>query len=172
MLQKLPLLTTSALSLLLVALTACGGDDDSTSATPTAAGLTQVPTAVPTGLTLSASATATMVIGDETLAFEDGKCDRGTDDSWLAVNIGQVGGTDYFGMAVGAHSTAQDARPAKGGGEFTDGILLVATQAGSTFTMTEGEGNKITVDAELQAGDFVGTTIDGQPISGSFRCSD
>ncbi len=176
--RKLPLLTTVVLSLLFVALTACGGDDEttpgeegtSTPATPTGATPTQAATAAPTGASFSGSATATVVVSDQTFEFKDGRCDKASDEAWLAVNIEQPTG-DYFGLLVGAHPGAgPDVKPAEGGGEFTEGILVTAVQGDSTFTMAPAEGNRITLEPDLRAGDFVGTTIDGQPISGSFQC--
>jgi hypothetical protein len=171
-------LTTVVLSLLFVALTACGGDDEttpsgegtSTPATPTGATPTQAATAAPTAAGFSGSATATVVVGDQTFEFKDGRCDKASDEAWLAVNIGRPG-SDYFGLLVGAHPGAgPDVKPAEGGGEFTDGILVTAAQGDSTFTMAPAEGNKITLAPDLESGEFAGTTIDGQQMSGSFEC--
>jgi hypothetical protein len=177
--RKLPLLTTVVLSLLFVALTACGGDDEttpgegatSTPATPAGATPTQAATAAPTDAGFSGTAKATVVVGDQTLEFKDGRCDKASDEAWLAVNIGQPAGSDYFGLLVGTHPGAgPDVKPAEGGGEFTEGILVTAAQAGSTFTMAPAEGNKITLVSDLTSGEFEGTTIDGRPMSGSFQC--
>jgi hypothetical protein len=179
MLRKLPLLTTIALLVLVVALTACDGDDETTpgeegtatSATTTEANPTQAATAAPTGANFSGSATATVVVGDQTFAFKDGRCDKASDEAWLAINIGQPTGSDYFGLLVGAHPGAgPDVKHAEGGGEFTEGILVTANQGGSTFTMAPAEGNTITLEADLGSGEFGGTTIEGEPISGSFEC--
>jgi len=159
-----------ALSLLFVALTACdGGDDNET--TPTQVTPTQAATAAPTGTSLSGTATATVVVADQTLEFKNGKCEKGDDDSWLGVFIGQVGTDSYFEMLVGQHPGAgPDVKAASEGGEFTEGIFMAAIQDQTTFTMAPAEGNKIIVAADLSSGEFEGTTIDGRPISGSFHC--
>jgi len=173
MARTLPLLTTLLLSLLF-ALTACGGGNDET--TPTGATATQAATAAPTGPSFSGSATATVVVGDQTLTFKDGKCDIAPDETWLAVNIGQAGGDEYFGLLVGANPSApQGARPVSGGGVFTDGeVALTVEQDGSSFLMggigAAAAANKVTLAADLKSGEFEGTTLDGQPISGSFNC--
>jgi hypothetical protein len=178
MLRKLPLLTTITLLVLVVALTACDGDDEttpgeegtSTPAATTEASPTQAATAAPTGANFSGSATATVVVGDQTLEFKDGRCDKATDEAWLAVNIGQPG-SDYFGLLVGAHPGAgPDVKRAEGGGEFTEGILVTAVQGDNTFTMAPAEGNKITLAPDLESGEFAGTTIEGHQMSGSFEC--
>lgn len=177
--RKLPLLTAALLSLFLVALAACGDDDETPSggdatpppATATGASPTAAAAGAPIGPSFSGTATATVLLGNQTFSFNNGQCDKAADEAWLAVNIGQVGGSDYFGLLVGARPGAgPDAKPARGGGEFTDGIALSAFQGGTSLLMATGEGNKITVAADLQSGDFEGTTIDGLVISGSFHC--
>jgi hypothetical protein len=114
-------------------------------------------------------------VGDQTFTFEDGKCDIAPDETWLAVNIGQPGG-EYFGLLVGSNEAAPaGARPISGGGVFTDGeVALTIEQGGSSFLMggigAAAEANKVTLPADLSSGEFEGTTLDGQPISGSFQC--
>lgn len=92
------------------------------------------------------------------------------------MNIGQLAGGEYFGLVVGANPAAPEgARPVSGGGVFTDGeVALTAEQGGTSFLMggisAAAEGNKVTLPADLSSGEFEGTTLDGQPISGSFKC--
>jgi len=184
MLRTRTLLTIVVLPLLFVAFVACGGGGEQkatqTPASPTEATPTQraevTPTQVAPGSPLPATfpgpATATVIAGDQSFTFTNGSCDKGPDDGWLIVNIGQVGAADYFGLAVGNPSGEEDTRSAKGGGEFT-GKAIVAVSAifgGTTFTMRGAAGNKVTLDADLNAGEFVGTTIKGVQISGSFKC--
>jgi len=173
--RKLPILTITAVSLLFVVFAACGGDDSGETTTPSGTTTsTQAATSTPTGPSFSGSATATVLVGDQTLAFKDGRCDTGDDDAWLVVNIGQPSGDNYFGLVVGAHPAAPEGtRSAKGGGEFTGDAVgaIVAVQGDNTFTVSGVGGGKVTIDADLKAGDFEGTTIDGEAISGSFQCS-
>jgi hypothetical protein len=177
------LLTIAILPLLLVAFAACGGDEEKatqTPASPTEATPTQraevTPTQVAPGTpvtpTFPGPATATVTAGDQSFTFNNGRCDKGPDDGWLIVNIGQVGGAEYFGLAVGNPGGEEDIRSAKGGGEFTgEAIVAVsATFGGTTFTMRGAGNNQVTLDADLNAGEFVGTTTNGVPISGSFKC--
>jgi hypothetical protein len=177
--RKIALLTTVGLSLLFVAFAACGGDEEEGTrapTTPTGATATQAAADTPIGPSFFGSATATVKVGDQTFTFEDGKCDIAPDETWLAVNIGQPGGDEYFGLLVGANeAAAAGARPVSGGGVFTDGeVALTVEQGGSTFLMggigAAAEANKVTLPADLNSGEFEGTTLDGQPISGSFQC--
>jgi len=170
------LLTMAVLPLLFVTSAACGGDGgEKATQTPTnatAVAPTQVAPGTPVTPTFPGPATASVTVGEKTFTFKDGRCDKGPDDAWLAVNIGQAGGDEYFGLVVGNPAGEEGLRPAKGGGVFTDGeIVLGGTQGGSSFTMAGAEGDKVTVAADLKSGEFEGTTIIGkQPISGSFKC--
>jgi hypothetical protein len=186
------LLTIVVLPLLLIAFAACGGGGEEkatqTPAKPTATSAAQTPTpaaqATPTqpsetatpGQAFSGSATATVTVGGQTLTFTNGKCDIASDNTWLAVNIGQTGGGEYFGLLVGANASAPGgARPVTGGGVFTDGeITLTVEQGDSSFHMggisAAAEGDKVTLAADLKSGEFEGVTLQGEPISGSFTC--
>ena len=178
--RTLGLLTTVVLSLLFVAFAACGGGGEEkatqTATKPTGATATQAAAGTPSGPTFSGNATATVNVGDQSFTFKNGKCDKANDDTWLAVNIGQPSSDDYFGLLVGSNPSApQGARPVSGGGVFTDGeIILSGTQGGSSFAMggtsPAAAANRLTLAADLQSGEFEGTTLDGQPISGSFKC--
>ena len=195
MLRTRTLLAIVVLSLLFVAFAACGGGGEEkatpTSTKPAATTAAQTPTrpagatptqaataatATPVGPTFSGSATATVTVGSQNFTFENGKCDIAPDSTWLAVNIGQASSDEYFGLLVGANTSAPGgARLVSGGGVFTDGeIALSGTQGGSSFIMggisTAAEGNRLTLAADLKSGEFVGTTLDGNPISGSFKC--
>jgi hypothetical protein len=180
MLRTRTLLTIVVLSLLFAAFAACGGGGEE-KATPTStkpAGATPTQTAVgtPTGPTFSGNATATVKVGDKTLTFKNGKCDIAPDNTWLAVNIGQASSDEYFGLLVGTNPSAPGgARPVSGGGVFTDGeIVLSGTQGGSTFIMggigAAAAANKVTLAADLKSGEFEGATLEGERISGSFKC--
>lgn len=186
--RTLSLLTAVVFSLLLITLAACSGDKEEkgtetpakptattaaqTATKPSGATPTEAATGTPIGPGLSGSATATVKVGDKTLTFRNGRCEKILDDAWLAVSIGQPGSDEYFGLGVGANPGAPEgARPVRGGGVFIDGeIGLAGTQGGVSFAMGGAEGNKVTVAADLQSGEFVGTTVDGQAISGSFKC--
>jgi hypothetical protein len=174
------LLTIAVLPLLLVGFAACGGGgEEKATQTPTQAaeGTPAQPreTATP-GQTFSGAATASVTVGDQTFTFTNGTCDIAPDDTWLAVNIGEAGGAEYFRLLVGANPSAPGgARPVTGGGVFTDGeITLTVEQGGSSFHMggisAAAEGDKVTFAADLRSGDFEGVTLGGEPISGSFNC--
>ena len=183
--RTLPVLTAVVLSLLLVGLSACGGGGgEKTTQTPAAttaaetptepagATLTQAAALAPAGSEFSSNATASAKVGDKTLTFENGTCAKGPDDAWLGVSIGQVDSAEYFLLLVGNTAGQEGARSAKGGGAFTDGeiVLVTGVQGGTAFTLRLSEQDKVTVAVDLKSGEFVGTSADGEPISGSFAC--
>jgi hypothetical protein len=168
------------LPLLFVAFAACGGDEEETPAgqatqtpaQPAEATPTQPAEGTQVGPQFSGSATASVTVGGQSFTFKNGRCDKGPDDAWLAVNIGQAGGDEYFGLLVGNPAGEEGLKSAKGGGVFTGKEIaaVAGTSGGTSFGMIGGEGNKVTLDADLKAGEFVGTTIEGEAISGSFKC--
>ena len=177
--RTIGLLASMALVSLLVALAACGDDNETTppkeeTGTPAAtteATPVQSATAAATTPGTTGTATATVEVGSQTLRFQGGRCDKADDESWLVVSIGNPTGPEHFELLVGAHPGAgPDVKPAKGGGEFTEGILVTALQGENTFTMAPAEGNKITLAPDIQSGEFSGKTIQSQQISGSFHC--
>jgi hypothetical protein len=168
-----------ALSILFASFAGCGGGEEKAMQTPTkptAATPTQSAESTPVLPTFSGSATASVIVGDQSFTFTNGKCDIAPDSTWLAVNIGQAGGGEYFGLLVGANPSAPGgARPVSGGGVFTDGeIALTVEQGGSSFLMggisTAAAGDKVTLSADLKSGQFEGVTLEGLSISGSFKC--
>ena len=178
------LLTLVVLPLLFVAFAACGDGEETTPgeqarqtpAQPAEATPTQA--AEPTSVSpqFSGSATASVTVGGQRFTFTNGKCDIAPDNTWLAVNIGQAGGGEYFGLLVGANPSASGgARPVTGGGVFTDGeIALTVEQGGSSFLMggisAAAAADKVTLAADLKSGQFEGATLQGDSISGSFKC--
>ena len=175
--RTLPLCTMVILSLMFAGFAACGGNDENegtqTATTPTGSTPTESVEGTPTGPTFAGNATATVTMGEETFTFKDGECAVGPDEAWLALNIGEVGGDNYFGLLVGANPDAPEGAQAVAGGgvfSFDDGEVALAGQhAGAPFVMS-GAGSTVTVAPDLQSGEFEGTAFDGQPISGSFRC--
>jgi hypothetical protein len=178
-------LTAVILLLALVVVAACGNGDGEeatqppgaaspveTSTGPSGATPTEAATPAPVGSEFSSSATASVKVGDKTSTFENGTCTKGPDDAWLGVSIGQVDSPDYFLLLVGNPGSLEGARSAKDGGEFMDGDIVIVTgaQNGAAFSLSLSEEDKVTVAEDLKSGEFVGTTTDGEPISGSFNC--
>jgi len=171
------LLTMAVLPLLFVAFAACGGDGEEkateTPGKPATAIPTQEAEITPVRPQFSGSATASVTVGSQTFTFENGRCDLGPDDGWLAVNIGQVGSGDYFSLLVGADPAEPAGRKlARDGGEFAgqDCGVVSATVGGKSYARAIDEACKLTLDADLKGGEFVGNTIEGEPMSGSFKC--
>lgn len=161
------LLMTAVLSLLVVALAACGSEEKATQTPAAATSATQAASPTQPG-----HATASVQVGDKTSHLANGECAKGPDDAWLAVSIGQVGSADYFLLVVGNTAGQEGARSTQGGGIFTDGeITFVAgAQGGTTFLMGSSGDDKVTLAADLLSGGFAGTSTNGEPMSGSFTC--
>ena len=171
------LLAMVVLPLLFVAFAACGGDGDEketqTPGSPATATPTQSAEITPVRPQFSGSATASVTVGGQTFTFENGRCDLGPDDGWLAVNIGQVGSGDYFSLLVGADPAEPAGRKlAKDGGEFAgqDCGVVSATVSGKSYARAIDEACRVTLDADLKGGEFVGNTLEGDPMSGYFKC--
>jgi len=167
------LLAMVVLPLLFVASAACGGDGEE-KATQTPAQTTEAtPTQVaPVTPTFPGPATASVIAGDQSFTFTNGSCYKGPDDAWLTVNIGAIGGVEYFALGVGNPGNELSIRSAKGGGVFTGNEIIAVSFRfrDTTYTMRGTGENKVTLDADLEAGEFVGSTTDGVQISGSFEC--
>jgi hypothetical protein len=171
----------AVVSLLFVAFLACGGDEEegtATGQTPTRPAVTtptEAAAITPTLPAFSGGATATVTVGGQTFTFPGGKCDVASDQTWMAVNIGQAG-SEYFGLLLQSNPAApQGARPISGGAVYTDGeIALTVEHGGSSFLLgglgTVGQASTVTLAADLKGGEFEGTTFEGEPISGSFKC--
>jgi hypothetical protein len=170
------LLTIVVLPLLLVASAACGGDGEEkatqTPANATAVTLTQVAPGIPVTPTFPGPATASVIVGDQSFTFTNGSCYKGPDDGWLTVNIGAIGGVEYFALGVGNPGGMEGIRSAKGGGVFTGNEIIAVSFRfrDTTYTMRGTGENKVTLDADLKGGEFVGNTLEGEPMSGSFEC--
>ena len=185
------LLTMAVLPLLFVAFAACGGGGEEketqTPAQPTATTAAETPAqpaeatstqaAEPTPVLpqFSGSATASVTVDGQSFTFTNGKCITAPDNTWLTVNIGQAGGGEYFGLLVGTNASAPGGARPVSGGVFTDGeIALTVEQGGTSFLMggisAAAAADKVTLAADLKSGQFEGATLQGDSISGSFKC--
>jgi hypothetical protein len=171
------LLTIAVLPLLIATFAACGGGGEEktteTPGSPSTATPAQSAGITPANPQFSGNATASVNVGDQTFTFENGRCDLGPDDGWLAVNIGQAGSGDYFSLLVGADAAEPAGRKlARDGGEFTgqDCGVVSATVGGESYARAIDEACRVTLDADLKGGEFVGNTLEGEPMSGSFKC--
>jgi hypothetical protein len=118
-------------------------------------------------------AKATVTVGDQTLTFEHGDCETGDDGDWLVVNIGVTGDPGVFILSVGRHSVNEQARPAKGGGEFRgQEVMVMMTWRGWTQNQSGlvPGSTRLTLAPDLKSGEFQGTRLDGVAVSGSFTC--
>ncbi len=132
-------------------------------ASPTAA---PIPEASFTGGTASAR-----LAQPDRVAWDGGQCERGTDDAWLAINIGYPNGAEYFGLVVGRSPYTPDAtRAAKGGGTFGGDDAAVTWRHAGTAVNLARSGLTIVVAKDLSLGSFSGRLADGTEVRGSFSC--
>ena len=153
----------ASLSLVLVALAACGGPPPTPLVAPTD---TPLPAASFTGGTahvqLDAPASA---------AWAGGYCTLGASSAWLAINIGDPNSAEYVGIVVGADPhAAADASPAAGGGTFGGVSATVTWRHAGTRAVLTTDSVSIQLDGSMQAGTFSGKLADGTSASGSFAC--
>jgi hypothetical protein len=105
------------------------------------------------------------------VAWDGGYCDRGTDDAWLALNIGSPNGAEYFGLVVGQSPYTPGAtRTASGGGRFGGEDAAVTWRGGGTAANLARDGLVVTVETDLSRGSFSGHLPDGTEVSGGFSC--
>lgn len=104
-------------------------------------------------------------------AWDGGHCARGTDDAWLALNIGFPNGDEYFGLVVGRSPyTPSATRVAARGGTFGgDDVVITWRHAGVAARMDRG-GLLVEVATDLSLGSFRGRLADGTEVRGTFSC--
>ncbi len=105
------------------------------------------------------------------VTWDGGWCERGTDDAWLAVNIGFPNGAEYFGLVVGQSAYTPDAtRPALGGGSFGGNDAVITWRHEGTAVNVVRGGLVVEVAKDLSLGSFNGRLADGTQVAGSFSC--
>jgi len=104
-------------------------------------------------------------------AWDGGHCARGTDDAWLALNIGFPNGDEYFGLVVGRspYTPAATRVAAKGGTFGGDDVVITWRHAGAAARMDRG-GLVVELAKDLSLGSFTGRLADGTEIRGTFSC--
>ena len=117
------------------------------------------------------SAAATVTLPTGALAFAGGSCEHGIGDAWLAVNIGQPDGAEYFGLIAGRSPySPTDVQTATGGGTLKgDAVVVTYRHAGTVFVL-DHDSAIVTVAQDVSSGTFAGHLADGTIVSGSFSC--
>ena len=117
------------------------------------------------------SAAATVTLPTGALAFAGGSCEHGIGDAWLAVNIGQPDGAEYFGLIAGRSPySPTDVQTATGGGTLKgDAVVVTYRHAGTVFVL-DHDSAIVTVAQDVSSGTFAGHLADGTIVSGSFAC--
>jgi hypothetical protein len=125
---------------------------------------------VDTGFT-GGTATATVTLPDGALEYAGGACERGIGDAWLAVNIGQPDGAEYFGLIAGRSPySPTDVPQAAGGGTLKgDAVVVAYRHAGRPFVL-DHDSATVVVASDLSHGTFSGHLADGTPVEGVFGC--
>ena len=98
-------------------------------------------------------------------------CEHGPGDAWVALNIGQPNGAEYFGLIAGRSPYgASDLQTAAGGGTLKgDGVLITYRHAGTTHVLDHDTAS-VFLYVDDSGGTFTGHLADGTSVSGTFRC--
>jgi hypothetical protein len=117
------------------------------------------------------SAAATVTLPTGALEYAGGSCEHGIGDAWLAVNIGQPDGAEYFGLIAGRSPySPTDVQTATGGGTLKgDAVVVTYRHAGTVFVL-DHDSATVTVAEDVSSGTFAGHLADGTIVSGSFSC--
>jgi hypothetical protein len=124
------------------------------------------------GAVTGGSATASVTVAGETHAYSGGGCAIGADDEYVRVNIGTVGGGEYFSVLAGRSPAADaDTRSTKGGGEFSgDDVLVTFAAEGRSFLLRSAD-TKLTLAPDLRSGTFTSVEANaGTAVRGEFSC--
>jgi hypothetical protein len=124
----------------------------------------------PTGFT-GGTATALVTLSGGSIAYAGGSCEHGPGDAWLAVNIGDPNGTEYFGLIAGRSPYGStDVRTAAGGGTLTgDAVLVTYRHAGATHVL-DHDSASVDLATDVAGGTFSGHLADGSSVTGTFAC--
>ena len=117
------------------------------------------------------TATASLTLPGGTVGYKGGSCEHGPGNDWVAVNIGQPNGPEYFGLTAGRSPYgASDVRTASGGGTLKgDAVLITYRHAGSAFVL-DHDSASVFLFVDTSGGTFTGHLADGTNVSGTFRC--
>jgi hypothetical protein len=117
------------------------------------------------------TATASVTLPGGALTYAGGSCEHGPGDAWVAVNIGQPNGAEYFGLIAGRSPYGPtDVRTAAGGGTLKgDAVLVTYRHAGSPFVL-DHDSASVFLSVDASGGTFSGHLVDGTNVSGKFGC--
>jgi hypothetical protein len=125
----------------------------------------------PLGDFTGGTARASLTLPAGAVAYAGGTCEDGPGNAWVAVNIGQPNGAEYFGLIAGRSPYgASDLQTAAGGGTLKgDAVLVTYRHAGTTFVLDHDTAS-VFLYADDLGGTFTGHLADGTNVSGTFRC--
>jgi hypothetical protein len=118
------------------------------------------------------TATASVAVAGQTYTYSGGDCTIGAGDEYVSVNIGTIGGGDYFGVLAGRSPAADaDTRSTQGGGEFSgDDVLITFVAQGRGFLLRSAD-TKLTLAPDLRSGTFASVEANaGAEVRGEFSC--
>lgn len=105
------------------------------------------------------------------IRYAGGSCEHGPADTWVAVNIGQPNGEEYFGLIAGRSPFGpSDTRTAAGGGTLKGDAVLVAYRHAATSFVLDHDSASVFLSVDASGGTFTGHLADGTSVSGTFAC--
>ncbi len=117
------------------------------------------------------TATASLTLPSGAVGYAGGTCEHGPGNDWVAVNIGQPNGPEYFGLTAGRTPYgASDVQTASGGGTLKgEAVLITYRHAGAPFVL-DHDSASVFLFVDTSGGTFTGHLADGTIVSGTFRC--
>lgn len=117
------------------------------------------------------TAIASLTLPSGTVGYAGGSCEQGPSNDWVAVNIGQPNGAEYFGLIAGRSPYgASDVRTATGGGTLKgDAVLITYRHLDAPFVL-DHDSASVFLFVDTSGGTFTGHLADGTNVSGTFRC--
>jgi len=144
--------------------------DAGPAATP-AASPSPSPVASPDAGFTGGTATATVTLPGGALTYSGGSCEHGPTNAWVAVNIGQPNGAEYFGLVAGRSPySPTDVRTAAGGGTLKGDAVLVAYRHASSPFVLDHDSASVFLIIDASGGTFTGHLADGTNVRGTFAC--
>lgn len=125
----------------------------------------------PLGDFTGGTARASLALPAGAVAYAGGTCEDGPGNAWVAVNVGQPNGAEYFGLIAGRSPYgASDLQTAAGGGTLKgDAVLVTYRHAGTTFVLDHDTAS-VMLYADDSGGTFTGHLADGTNVIGTFHC--
>ena len=117
-------------------------------------------------------------VADKSWEYKDGICQKGGNDRYLSLNVGNSAGDEYFGLVAGQYPGGEGTpKAATGGGVFQgQSETLIRFRHEHRDYLVKFDATKVTLAADISSGSFVSELTSGlgndATVSGTFTCID